>query len=218
MFTHNLLPPIELTQINTAHGRFYCFPNGKSYPSMTTILNFEPKPEIEEWKKRVGLEEADKVSKRACKRGQILHGYAEEYLKNSVPDVSMFDIQAWNAFRPVLDRVNNIRLIEGRLYSDRLKISGTADLIGDWDNVLSTIDLKTSLRLKTEEEIESYFLQTAGYSCMVYERYGLKIQKLVILISVDNEEPQIFVKDVGDYLDPLFKKISSYYAFIKSQS
>ena len=39
-------------------GRVYVTPAGSVYPSITSILGRQPKPGIEEWRKKVGAEEA----------------------------------------------------------------------------------------------------------------------------------------------------------------
>lgn len=216
LFLHNSLPKIELVRLDSPNGRVYLTEDGKRYPSMTSVLGFESKPELEEWKARVGKEEAERVSARARGRGTLIHAYAEDYLNNKSVDVSMFDVDLWKKFRPVLDRIDNIRLLEGKLYSDKLEVSGTVDCVADFDGVTSGIDFKTAGRLKTEDEILSYFIQVTGYCCMVYERYGLKIRQIVVLIAVDNEDPQIFVRDIGQYLDPLFDIIKRYKAHVAS--
>lgn len=182
-------------------------PEGHKYPSVTRVLGFEAKPELEEWKAKVGPEEAKAVSARAALRGTAIHQYTEDYLNNKTPNVMMFDTLMWKSFRPVLDDINNIRLIEGKLYSDKLELAGTTDVIADYKEKLSVIDIKTSKRWKKEEEIFGYFLQATAYACMVFERYGIVIKQIVILIAVDDMPPQVFVKNVGEYLHPLYDLI-----------
>lgn len=210
VFTHNTLEPIVMRRIDSSFGRRYATPDGQLYPSVTTVLNFGPKPEIDAWRARVGEEEARRVSARSTIRGTAIHLLAEEYLRNRVPQVTWFDRDMWRSFKPLLNRIDNIRAIEGKLYSDRLKLAGTVDLIGDFDGVLSIIDFKTSKRIKTEEDILNYFIQCTAYACMVYERYALKIKQIAVLIAIDDEEPQVFVKKTNDYIDPLFDAINRY--------
>lgn len=211
-FTHKPLHKIELSREDRPTGRVYVTPEGNCWPSVTRVINFEPNPALEKWKAMVGEEEAKAVCARAAVRGAIIHSYAEDYLNNKSPNVSMFDIDLWKKYRLLLNRVNMIHLLEGKLYSDKLRLAGTVDCVGEYDGVLSIIDFKTSLRLKTEEDIFNYFLQTTAYAAMVYERYGLVIKQIVILIAVDNEDPQIFVKKVGPYLVPLYDVIKRFEA------
>lgn len=210
MFKHDRLPAFNLIR-QDGKIRTYLTPDGKSYPSVTTVLGFEPKPEIEAWRARIGETEAKLIMNRAAARGTLIHSYAEDYLNNKKLNVSMFDIDMWNSFRKVLDKIDNVRLIEGKLYSHRLKLAGTCDCVADYCNVLSLIDFKTSLRLKCEADILNYFLQCTCYSMMIYERYGIIIKQIVVLIAVDNEQPQIFIKDVKDYIIPTLQIIKKYY-------
>ncbi len=209
MFKHDRLPTFNLIQQN-GKIRTYLTPDGQSYPSVTTVLGFEPKPGIEEWRKRVGEDEAKLIMNRAAARGTLIHKYAEDYLNNTVPNVSMFDMSMWNSFRNVLDNIDNVRLLEGKLYSHRLRMAGTCDCVAEYCGELSLIDFKTSLRLKCEKDILNYFLQCTAYACMVYELYNIKIKQIVVLIAVDDDEPQVFIKNISEYMEPLFDIIKRY--------
>ena len=82
MFDH--CPPKELLELETeaiAGKRHYITPSG-SYPSITTILSAFPKPELMEWKKRVGEAEANRISSLATSRGTKIHSLCEQYLLN----------------------------------------------------------------------------------------------------------------------------------------
>ena len=60
--------------------RTYKTPTGKSYPSVTTVTGLLGKAAIIEWRKRVGEEEATKISTRAATRGTKIHTLCENYL------------------------------------------------------------------------------------------------------------------------------------------
>jgi hypothetical protein len=50
--------------------------------------------------------------------------------------------------------------------------------------------------------IESYFLQTALYSYMLWEMTGMMAQRCVIIIAVDEEPaPQVFIVKPREYLE-----------------
>ena len=73
-----------LEQITREDGvRFYQTPSGRKYPSITTILGAQSKQGIMEWRKRIGEEAANKISKAATTRGTKLHAYIENYLNNT---------------------------------------------------------------------------------------------------------------------------------------
>ena len=66
-------------------GRHYATPDGKKYPSITTVLSILSEDAIKAWRKRVGEVEADKISHRASTRGTAVHAIIEDYI-NNVPD------------------------------------------------------------------------------------------------------------------------------------
>ena len=50
-------------------GRVYTTPNGRKYPSITTVLSLLTEDAIQAWRNRVGEEEANRVGGRAAARG-----------------------------------------------------------------------------------------------------------------------------------------------------
>ena len=63
----------KLTQLNEDGVRHYVTPEGNKYPSITTVLSEYSRQGIMEWRKRVGNEEANRVSGKASTRGTKLH-------------------------------------------------------------------------------------------------------------------------------------------------
>jgi genome maintenance exonuclease 1 len=102
--------------------------------------------------------------------------------------------------------IGTIYGIEALLYSRLLQAAGTADLLAKYNGVNSIIDFKTSKRIKTEDQIESYFIQTAAYSLMAAEHSNYNFSQIVILMMVDNEDPLIFIKKARDYF-PRVKEV-----------
>lgn len=199
---------IELPQItrkNTPEGRKYYTPEGNAYPSITTILGVLNKDGIDEWRKRVGEAEANRVSSFASKRGTAVHKLAEDYLNNEenykkghMPT----SIVSFNAIKKIMDeRLNNIWMQETFLYSDKLQCAGQLDCIAEFDGELSIIDFKTSRKEKKAEWIKNYFIQASFYAAAFLERTGIPIKQGVILITVDDGEPQVFKINTYDYLE-----------------
>jgi hypothetical protein len=207
MFTHvdhGIVLP-TLTRQTTESGRKYFTPEGNAYPSITTVLSILGKEEIIAWRKRVGEEEANKVSRQASTRGTAVHKLAEDYVDNK-PDWKgkhmPSNIATFNTLRPILDaRLNNVWMQEAFLYSDKLKTAGQVDCIGEWDGVLSIIDFKTSKRVKKEEDITNYFIQMCFYAAAFLERTGIAIKQAVVVMAVDDNEPLIFKVNTFDYLN-----------------
>ena len=120
---------------------------------------------------------------------------------------------------PLLQRVDNIHLLEGVLYSHRLGTAGRVDCVAEWEGELSIIDFKTSRTEKRKDWITDYFLQETAYALMFGEMYNLKIKKIVTLMAVDHDETrtegQVFVEYPKDYVEPLLKRLAKYKLMMK---
>jgi len=81
-FRHVLVPGlnIELQATMTPAGRLYTTPEGNVYPSASTITKILTRDAIEKWRTRVGVEEADRKTKRGANRGTNLHLVCEKYV------------------------------------------------------------------------------------------------------------------------------------------
>ena len=214
IFKH--VTPTELLELNTEtiNGkRHYVTPKGK-FPSITSVLGAFPKEALMEWRKRVGEEEASRISRKASTRGTSLHLLCEKYLSNEDIDKKAFmpdALASFYSFKPLLHNIDNIHKLEVPLYSPRLKVAGRSDCIGEYNGNISIIDFKTSTKEKKEEWIEDYFIQSCFYSLAYWELTGIFAKQIVILITVDDGNPQEFVKDTKDYIKPLITKIEKYY-------
>ncbi|NBU97022.1 MAG: exonuclease, partial [Spirochaetia bacterium] len=91
--------------------------------------------------------------------------------------------------------------IESNLYSEYWELAGTVDTIAEFDGVLSIIDYKTSEKPKPREWIDNYFVQATAYLCMYYELTGLKAKQLVIIMTCENSEVEVYIeKDIKKYI------------------
>jgi len=210
-FVHNLveLGYDDLIAETTEYGRKYKCPDGSSFNSVTTILKVLSEEAIQAWRKRVGPEEANKISTRAASRGTAVHNITEKYLNNEenydegfMPNI----VSDFKSLKPVLDEnISEVLALEAPLYSKHLKLAGRVDCIGVYNNKLSIIDFKTSRKTKKKEWIHSYFAQAAAYAIMFEERTGIPVPQIVIIISVDNEDTQVFIEKRDDWTELLFK-------------
>lgn len=213
---HGITLP-KITRQTTTSGRKYFTPEENQYPSITTVLGITNKEGIQKWRERVGEAEANKISQQAANRGTAIHKLCEDYLNNDedwkgkhMPS----NLFTFNTIKPIIDKsINNIWMQEEFLYSDHLKCAGQVDCIAEFDGELSIIDFKTSRKPKQEEWILNYFIQAAFYAAAFYERTGVPIKQGVILIAVDDNEPQIFKIPTFEYL-PHFKAVRNKYAEI----
>jgi hypothetical protein len=214
MFEH---VPVELTEMNavtTESGRKYRTPEGIDLPSITTVLSILSRDSIAKWRKRVGAEEANRISYRASTRGTSVHAIIEKYINNDenfkdgyTPDI----ISSFLDLKPILDgRIGKVFAQEAPLYSTHLGVAGRVDCVAEFDGKLSIIDFKTSLKPKQIEWIKNYFMQESAYAIMWEERTGQPIVQLVTIISVDAHEPQVFIEHRDNWVRPLRETIAQY--------
>ena len=221
MFNHISHQFPKLLQENLDGTRVYVTPSGDRYPSVTTVLSDYGKEAILEWRKKVGEEKANEISRKATTRGTSVHKALELYLKNE--DVSSLEMlpnvkSLFVRMKQELDgKVNNIHCLEDKLFSHKLKLAGTVDCIAEHNGILSVIDFKTSIRLKKKENIENYFMQGAAYASMFTEMTSIPITQVVILIGVDTanfcqtltvkgEELNTHRNNLQKYIDAYFDK------------
>lgn len=219
-FEHENIDFPELSaEIIEGVGRLYTTPEGERYPSVTTVIGAASDNKwLEEWKARVGEETAKKISAQAARRGTAVHELAENYLKND-PKFSRghmpANIATFNQIRPFLDKhVDKIYGLEVPLYSDKLKVAGRVDCLANYHGELSIIDFKTSKKEKKKEDISNYFVQASAYSFMTFERSGLLPKKIVIMMTVDDGSPLIFIERAKDWIEEFIKirkKVDKYF-------
>jgi genome maintenance exonuclease 1 len=201
MFQHHKHDIGKLTRVDSPNGRQYQTPTGKAYPSVTSVLGILGKAEIHAWRARVGAEEANRVASRAARRGTAIHTLCENYLLNKEVNPGPFDVDTFKSLQPLLNRIDNIHCLETQLYSDHLQVAGTVDCIAEFDGRMSVIDFKTSKRIKSRDDIHSYFMQTSAYAVMFEERTGIVVDRLAILMSVDDEQPLLFIEKRDEWVD-----------------
>lgn len=205
-FNLNLVELEELERIDRPEGRVYKTPSGLFYPSVTTVLGkMADKAPLEIWRNRVGDEEADRYTAVAGRRGSNVHDLCERYVRGqeiNPKDEMPFNMSSFRQIKRVLDEhVDDVRAIEGMLYSDKLQIAGSVDLIASYKGRRAIIDYKTSAKAKRRDWIHGYFWQTSIYAYAWWERTGLICNDLVVIIACDDENhAQVFHEDVRDWL------------------
>jgi ATP-dependent exoDNAse (exonuclease V) beta subunit len=218
-FNHIKLPELDFDLISetTESGRKYVTPDGKSYPSITTVLSAYNKKAIMEWRQRVGEEEANKISRQAAGRGTKLHNVVEKYLLNEMSDMKIQTMmpdtkELFLSVRKHIDNhIGDVYGIEQALYSHKLRLAGRCDCIAEWNGRLSIVDWKTASKRKEESHIQNYFMQASAYAEMFGELTGKSINQIVVVIAVQSEFPQIFVDEKTKYLTPLNQFIERYW-------
>lgn len=204
----------DLNADTSESGRLYSTPDGRKYPSITTVLSILSEEAIKAWRKRVGEEEANRISHRASTRGTAVHAIVEDYLNNVENYKEKYALNIIDNFLPlkeILDtRIGKIYAQEVPLFSHHLRVAGRVDCVAEFDGKISIIDFKTSRKIKQKKYIENYFMQEAAYAIMFEERTGIPITQLVTLIAVDDEQPQIFIEHRDNWTDRLLETIRKY--------
>jgi genome maintenance exonuclease 1 len=211
----NFCPPLDLQDLQSQTfpdgKRYYTLPDGTKLPSVTTVLGAQKKDAIMAWRKRVGEDVANAISKKATGRGTNVHTLCERYLNNEpLGDVMPDAVEMFRSLKPLLNNIDNIHYQECALWSKQLGMAGRVDCIGEYDGVLSVIDFKTSKKIKTEAHIEDYFWQTSAYALMYEEMIGRPIDNIVIIMAVENEQPLLFKQKTSDHIHGLVKAIKFY--------
>ena len=196
MFNH---VDIELPQLEreTIDGvRYYKVPDDQELlrlVSITSVTSHFNREIFDNWRKKIGEDEAQKITKAATARGTDLHTLVENHLYNKdLPPVAPMADFLFKIAKTDLNRINNIYALEGSLYSKQLGIAGTVDCIAEYNGELAIIDFKTSKKPKPREWIEHYFVQCMAYGCMLYELTGISVKKLVIIMACENGECVVY--------------------------
>ena len=209
---------IELPQLEreTIDGiRYYKVPDEEELlrlVSITSVTSHFNREIFDNWRKKVGEDEAQKITKAATSRGTDMHSLVENYLYNKdLPQVAPIADFLFKIAKTELNCINNIYALEGSLYSKQLGIAGTVDCIAEYNNELAVIDFKTSKKPKPREWIEHYFVQCMAYGCMLYELTGIPIKKLVIIMACENGECVVYEEyDKSKYIKLLSKYIRKF--------
>ncbi len=216
-FNHIDIDLPDLTRETIDGVRFYNVPDEEELlklVSITSITSHFNREVFAKWRKRVGEEKANNITRKATSRGTDMHTLVENFLLNqelpsgSVQPLSEF---LYLSAKDELKRINNIYALERSLYSKYLGIAGTVDCIAEFDGELSIIDFKTSKAPKPRAWIDNYFVQCCAYACMLHELTGLSVKKFVIIMSCEDGEVVVYEEyDKEKYIRLLTKYIRKF--------
>lgn len=216
MFKHLNISLPEATAKTVDGKRFYFTETGGVFPSITTVLGATERKKkwLKEWRASVGYDVANYISRTSAARGTAFHKICEDYINNSDTEQHKQKFLPWCMFtqlKPVLDEnLNNIHLQEQAMWSEKYRVAGRVDCIGEWKGVLSVIDFKTSKSERNDEYNTDYYIQGSAYTEMYEEMTGTEINQVVILTTTEDGTVQVFVKDKNSYLQPLVETIDEF--------
>lgn len=209
--------PLTLPKLEREHigdKRLYFNPKNKDkkFISITTITSQFNRHIFIDWRKKVGAEEADKITKAATTRGTDLHTLNECYLQGlTPPEVPEISKKLFAVNKPALNRIGKIYGIELGMYSEYLGIAGTCDLVAEFDGELAIIDYKTSKKPKPIAWLGHYFVQCCAYAFMLKELTGMEVKKFIIIMSCENGELVVYEeRNIAKYIKLLVKYIKHY--------
>ncbi len=196
-------------------GHWYKTKFDKIYPSISTILSVtssdDKQNSLKSWRENEPAHEY--ITAQAQDIGTQSHKIIENYLSNvlSLEEFDLLPIAHFNNLKPYLENISDVVSVEQRMYSDKLKVAGTSDLIAKYNGEISIIDYKTKRKPQMDEYMYEYYLQTTCYAQMFQEATGQKINQVVILVSSEKNTRQEFIKSCDDYIEPVKERIEKYY-------
>ena len=208
-----------LKQVNKNGKRVYETPSGTT-PSVTTILSkTKDQTGLNEWKKRVGEQEAQRIVTEAAGVGTALHNNLEKFLagEKRVPGNNLVHVQANKMADVIIENgivhVDEVWGIEQGLYYPEM-YSGTTDLCGVYKGNPSIMDFKQTNKPKKKEWVDDYYLQMAAYATAHNKEYNTNIREgHIFMCSRDLQYQQFDLwPDEFDYwADQWLDRVAEYY-------
>ena len=198
-------------------------------PSVTAVLGAtqpkEKQESLERWRKRVGLREAQKITRDAAIRGTAMHKYLEDLISGQRSlDLTEIGQEATRMAEIIVERGLNdcseIYGIEAVLYYPDL-YAGSVDLVAKYKDKVSIIDFKQTNKPKQREWIEDYFLQMAAYGMAHDAVYGTNIEQGVIMMcSKDGYYQQFMIegKEFRDAKHKFLERLNEFYSSVDNNS
>ena len=200
----------ELKRQSIDGQRLYENPYGDPVPSVTTILSAtqpaEKRKALAAWRKRVGDEEAQRITTTAANRGTVMHNILEHWALGEYetynPGNNIVHRQAKEMAKVVIENIENdideiwgteVNLCAANLYA------GTTDLVGMYKGKPTIMDFKQTNKPKKREWIDDYFLQGAAYGLAHNEMFGTDIKNIAIFMCSGDCEWQLFESDEEEF-------------------
>jgi hypothetical protein len=205
-----------LKRLDLPTGRVYSLDGNPPVPSVTTILSStKDKVHLEEWSRRIGEEEAERIKNEASLVGTHMHNVVERLLLNRPLETPRTWLQVRGyrmgytlieKFFPHVDEAwgTEIPLIYPGRYA------GTSDFIGVYKGKPCIVDFKQTNKMKRRAWIEDYFIQLAAYAVAHNHRHQTEINQGVILMVSQEGEVQEFVsvgREFDGYCDQWWRRV-----------
>ena len=198
---------------------------GQKLPSVTTILSAtqssEKKKKLEEWKKRVGTQQADRIRDVSAMRGTAMHTYLEGYiLGENHLDLTSIGREAERMANVVIEKglgdLGEVWGSEVTLYYPGL-YAGATDVVGMYGGREAIIDFKQTNKPKQREWIDDYFTQLAAYAMAHNQVYDTKIQSGIILMCSKDcffQKFEVHDEEFQGYMHEFLRRVDEYYKIV----
>ena len=173
---------------------------GYRLPSVTTILSrTKDTTFLNDWIKRKGRKEAERIKNQSATRGTSMHKYLENYvLGKGYEDLTELGQETKRMAEKVIEvglaPVSGYYGSEVTLYYPGL-YAGSTDLVGVHNDKETIMDFKQANRPKKEEWIGDYKLQAAAYAMAHDQVHGSTIEQCVIMVCTPDLYYQEFKID-----------------------
>ncbi len=189
-------------------------------PSVTTILSAtKDKKFLDDWRRRIGNEEADKIMKQASTRGSEMHRVLEYYYNGEKYFNEMEEGIKPRKMASVI--IDNLKVQE--VWGNEVSLAynkdfaGTTDLIALSYDKPTIIDFKQANKPKREDWIEDYKCQLGAYYLAHKTHYG-PIELGIIAIATRDLQYQQFVFSEAvlmEYADKFLERLEIYKKTLK---
>ena len=192
---------------------------GMNLPSVTTVLaKTKDQTYINQWKAKVGEEEAERIKNLSSKRGTSMHKFLEKHIEESgYDDLTEIGVQA----KPMAQKIIEIGLTPvSEYYGSEVVLyypglyAGATDLVCLHNGMETIVDFKQSNRPKKQEWVDDYFHQVAGYAMAHDYVYQSNIQQCVIMMCTPDlyyQEFKIQGIELKEYKHKFLKRLDQYY-------
>jgi genome maintenance exonuclease 1 len=218
-----------LRRLALPEGRHYVCPqSGAALPSVTTILEkTSNQTALLEWRKRVGEQEAARISREATNLGSLMHQHLECHIlgQQRPGGNNLIRQQAEAMADQIIEHglcaIDEVFGCEVSLYYPGL-YAGTADGLGILRRVIDgeerripvVFDFKTARKMKKKEYIENYFLQLTAYALAANDVYGHNIEAgIIFMVDRDFNFREFFIEgeEFAKYREMWLDRLDMYY-------
>ena len=187
-----------LTRVDGEGGRKYVYGDTR-LPSVTTILSgTKDQSHLDDWVKRVGVEQAEKIKNDSATVGTHLHSVIERMvLGRPLPTPKNWLMckgyeMGYRIVNTYFEHLSEIWGSEVMLYYPE-KYAGTTDLVGVYRDKPCIIDFKQTNKMKKREWIDDYFCQLAAYALAHDIVHGTDIKTGVVLMASQQGGTEEFI-------------------------